>query len=126
MKSGFPNDDPGKHVPSSELSKAPAPRHFEDKGLAERGSPDDDAAPSASLFNKVALAIADADYILLVTGAGFSAGDTHVDVYQDCKSDFGIDYDDFDEMVSPVENFYDFAIGGWRKKNPTPPEYPSW
>jgi len=38
----------------------------------------------------------------------------------------GIDYDDFDEMVSPVENFYDFAIGGWRKKNPTPPEYPSW
>jgi len=38
----------------------------------------------------------------------------------------GIDFDDFDEMVSPVDNFYDFAIGGWKKKNPTPPEYPSW
>ena len=38
----------------------------------------------------------------------------------------GIDYEDFDEMVSPVDNFYNFAIGGWRAKNPIPPEYPSW
>ena len=36
------------------------------------------------------------------------------------------DYDDFDEMVNPVENFYEFAVGGWRKRNPIPPEYPSW
>jgi len=38
----------------------------------------------------------------------------------------GIDASDFDEFVPPHENFYNFAIGGWRKNNPIPPEYPSW
>uniref|UniRef100_A0A6T7QPN1 Peptidase M13 C-terminal domain-containing protein n=1 Tax=Hanusia phi TaxID=3032 RepID=A0A6T7QPN1_9CRYP len=38
----------------------------------------------------------------------------------------GIDPSDFDEFVAPHENFYNFAIGGWRKNNPIPPEYPSW
>ena len=34
----------------------------------------------------------------------------------------GIDASDFDEFVPPHENFYNFAIGGWRKNNPIPPE----
>jgi len=38
----------------------------------------------------------------------------------------GVDPEDFDEFVSPVDDFYNFAIGGWRTKNPIPPEYPSW
>merc|ERR1719464_322918 len=47
-----------------------------------------------------------------------------------CKEDTGgvkgISPEDFDETISPADNFYLHAVGGWRKNNPVPPEYPNW
>ncbi len=34
-----------------------------------------------------------------------------------------LDLDNFDEQVSPAENFYQYANGGWQKNNPLKPEY---
>ena len=34
--------------------------------------------------------------------------------------------DNLDPNVSPAQDFYDFAVGGWRKNNPIPPEYARW
>ena len=31
-----------------------------------------------------------------------------------------------DTHVSPAQNFYEYANGGWQKKNPIPPAYSSW
>jgi predicted metalloendopeptidase len=44
----------------------------------------------------------------------------------DNKGYSGIDPDNFDLTVSPTENFYQFSNGGWRAKNPIPPEYSNW
>ena len=34
-----------------------------------------------------------------------------------------IDITNFDTSVSPAEDFYRYATGGWQKKNPLKPEY---
>ncbi len=38
----------------------------------------------------------------------------------------GIDPADMDPSASPCRNFYQYADGGWLKKNPIPSDYPSW
>lgn len=38
----------------------------------------------------------------------------------------GFDLADLDRSVSPCENFYQFADGGWMKSNPIPAAWPSW
>ncbi len=38
----------------------------------------------------------------------------------------GIDPSNFDDSVSPRENFYLWSNGGWKRKNPIPAEYSSW
>jgi putative endopeptidase len=38
----------------------------------------------------------------------------------------GFDLANLDRKVSPTEDFYQFAIGGWQTRNPIPPEYPRW
>lgn len=37
-----------------------------------------------------------------------------------------IDPADFDPSIDPGDDFYSYAIGGWKQKNPIPSEYPSW
>lgn len=37
-----------------------------------------------------------------------------------------LDLTDLNTSVSPSENFYEFATGGWRKKHPLKPEYPRY
>lgn len=38
----------------------------------------------------------------------------------------GIQIPNLDQSVSPADNFYHFANGGWIKSNPIPPEYSRW
>ncbi len=38
----------------------------------------------------------------------------------------GLDPADMDPTAQPCQSFYQYAGGGWMKKNPVPPEYPSW
>src|SRR2546421_8891975 len=44
----------------------------------------------------------------------------------DKPSSWGFDTANLDKTCKPCEDFYQFAMGGWRKANPIPPEYSSW
>src|ERR1700674_6087824 len=38
----------------------------------------------------------------------------------------GYDVANLDRTCKPCDDFYQFAVGGWLKANPIPPEYPMW
>ena len=38
----------------------------------------------------------------------------------------GLDPSDMNPSAGACQDYYAFADGGWLKKNPIPPEYPSW
>jgi putative endopeptidase len=38
----------------------------------------------------------------------------------------GFDVADLDRTCKPCDDFFQFAVGGWLKANPIPPEYPEW
>jgi len=38
----------------------------------------------------------------------------------------GYDVANLDRACKPCDDFYQFAVGGWLKNNPIPPEYPMW
>ena len=42
------------------------------------------------------------------------------------QTDQAIDPSNFDNTVSPADNFFKYCNGGWQSKNPIPPEYPNW
>ena len=55
--------------------------------------------------------------IALILSAGLTAkGD----------APWGFSLTNLDKSCKPCEDFYKFAMGGWMKANPIPPEYPSW
>ncbi|MCA1610782.1 MAG: M13 family metallopeptidase, partial [Acidobacteria bacterium] len=38
----------------------------------------------------------------------------------------GVDLTDMDKTAAACQNFFQYAVGGWTKKYPIPPEYPAW
>lgn len=38
----------------------------------------------------------------------------------------GFDLNNLDKSASPAQDFYQYAVGGWMKKNPIPDEYSRW
>src|SRR5580693_3572860 len=39
---------------------------------------------------------------------------------------WGFDTANLDKTCKPCDDFYQFAMGGWMKSNPIPPEYSTW
>src|ERR1700674_1446522 len=44
----------------------------------------------------------------------------------DSQTGSGFDLANLDRSVSPCDNFFQFAAGGWIKRNPIPPAYTRW
>ena len=42
------------------------------------------------------------------------------------ESSWGFDTANLDKSCKPCDDFYKFAMGGWMKSNPIPPQYSSW
>ncbi len=62
-------------------------------------------------------------------GAAFAAQATaaaHNSATKAPAATHGLDLADLDRSVSPCQNFFQFADGGWVKSHPIPPAYSSW
>jgi len=56
----------------------------------------------------------------------FAPGGTRRLMAADDTPAHGFDVADLDRSCKPCDDFYQFAVGGWLKANPIPPEYPLW
>src|SRR5580704_13375438 len=54
-------------------------------------------------------------------GSDASAG-----VVADAPGYWGFDTKNLDRSCKPCDDFFEFAMGGWMKANPIPPQYPRW
>ncbi|MGB7282125.1 MAG: M13 family metallopeptidase [Candidatus Acidiferrum sp.] len=59
---------------------------------------------------------------IMIAGAGLRASTKPIDD----TSYWGFDTANLDRSCKPCDDFYQFAMGGWRKTNPIPPEYSTW
>jgi putative endopeptidase len=64
----------------------------------------------------------------LMAGASPRDGgsDGSVGVVADAPGYWGFDTKNLDRSCKPCDDFFEFAMGGWMKANPVPPEYSTW
>jgi putative endopeptidase len=58
----------------------------------------------------------------LLAGGNARASGPH----PDSSSNWGFDTANLDKTCKPCDDFFQFAMGGWMKSNPIPPEYSTW
>jgi putative endopeptidase len=59
-------------------------------------------------------------------GAADGASDAAAGGAADAPGYWGFDTKNLDRECKPCDDFFEFAMGGWMKANPIPPEYSTW
>src|ERR1700743_3531986 len=72
-------------------------------------------------------------FVLILAGAVAAmarpldgGSDSAAGVAADASGYWGFDTKNLDQSCKPCDDFVEFAMGGWLKANPIPPEYPTW
>ncbi len=78
------------------------------------------------LFFAPALASQAGDASHSAIAAESSGGGCVADLSADERTGHGFDLANLDRSVSPCDDFFKFADGGWIKTHPIPPAYPRW
>ena len=71
-----------------------------------------------AVFILVAIVVCSANLVLVEARASAGAADSN--------GYWGFDIANLDKACKPCEDFFQFAMGGWMKNNPIPPEYSTW
>src|SRR6266481_6720805 len=65
--------------------------------------------------------------VVIVVAAGLAdAGLRASSSAEDKPNSWGFDTANLDKTCKPCDDFFRFAMGGWMKSNPIPPEYSTW
>src|SRR6185295_3650448 len=63
---------------------------------------------------------------LLGAAAALQGRPSQISSSADLRKGLAFDVQDLDTACKPCDDFFQFATGGWRKRNPIGPAYASW